>query len=172
MSSKWDPQQQEGKGEGGGDQQIAPQKGGKNVWLMRILVGGTILTIGTLAMLAFGAIAIPTVLLGGGLLLLVSPLLIGGAVLTSPIWVPLVGLTLTVPPILGTIAVAFITFVLGVYWFWNFVRSSKTREAAEDLKEGMKEAAYCVQHRVYDTCHSAQQAGQQARQRAQESSSS
>lgn len=72
--------------------------------------------------MAAGAVAIPTVLLGGGTLLLFSPVLLGIAAITSPIWVPIGGILLITPPILGALAVAAIAFGIFVYWIWNFIR--------------------------------------------------
>jgi len=158
------------------------QELGKRV-IAGVLIGGPVLTLATMGATAFGAVAIPTMLLAGGLLLLVSPLLIGGAVLTSPLWVPIVGTLLAIPPILGTIATGMAAFVFFIMWAWNFIRSGKIRAAASDLKEGAKEATYCVQHRVYDVCKDvqhatheasarAQQAGQEAQKRAQSATES
>jgi hypothetical protein len=69
-----------------------------------------------------GLVAVPTVLIGGGLLLLFSPVLLFVAVITSPIWGPIAAIAIATPPVLGTITVALGAFGVFVYWFWNFIR--------------------------------------------------
>jgi len=151
----------------GGDMKKQHQELGQRV-IATVLIGGPVLTLATMGATAFGAVAIPVILLAGGLLLLVSPLLIGGAVLTSPLWVPIVGTLLAIPPILGTIATATAAFVFAALWAWNFIRSGKLRAAAGDLTDGAKEATSAVQHRVWDLTKSVEHATQEARERAQQ----
>ncbi|GAQ82782.1 hypothetical protein KFL_001240130 [Klebsormidium nitens] len=140
----------------------------RDVWAFRILVGGTILTLATVGAIAFGMVAIPTVLIGGGLLLLFSPVLLGIAAITSPIWGPIAALALAAPPVLGGLTLAAVLFGLSVYWFWNFIRSSKTKKAPVDLYEGAKEATQRIPYVTRDITQKGREATEYAQRKARE----
>jgi hypothetical protein len=73
-------------------------------------------------LLAAVVIGLPVIFIGGGLLIFFSPVLIFIATITSPIWVPIGGLILATPPILGALSVGAVTFLFFAYWAYNYFR--------------------------------------------------
>ncbi|GAQ78982.1 hypothetical protein KFL_000220130 [Klebsormidium nitens] len=121
----------------------------RDIWVFRIIVAGTILTIGGGALLAFLVIGLPVLFIGGGLLIFFSPVLIFIATITSPIWIPVGGLILATPPILAGLSVAAATCLFFAYWAYNFFRSYK-KPSLVDMQDGAFDVDSAVRQRSVD----------------------